>query len=231
MRAYEKTQPLIALHIPKTGGNSVLQILKMWFPEDRLFFHYKVGLSAPTRHKLPPAGCVYGHFNSARGWGAKEYYPDVNQFITFFREPFDRFLSQWFFLNKLKKTGATISGLEDDPTFEVWLHRRAEEQASGQNSFSFVCHLPFNPISDSIDTVFKKHFVFIGIMERFDDSLACLAKILGTQPLQPLHLNATKREVNGYHEYRPYFEKHFSDEMEIYTQALVANDMLISVCR
>ena len=232
MKAYDKTQPLIVLHIPKTGGNSVLELLKVWFSSDRLFFHYKVGANAPIRHDLPPAACVFGHFNSARGWGALEYYPNINQYITFLREPYDRFLSQWFFLNQLKRTGSTIQGLEDDPTFEVWLHRRADEQAIGRNSFSFLCHLPFVPEVGSIDKVFENNFVFVGIMERFVESINCLAKILGTPTLALPHLNATKREANDFDRYRSYFERNFSDEMTIYEKALTVNtNMLRSVMR
>ena len=228
MKAYDKTQPLIVLHIPKTGGNSVLELLKIWFPGDRLFFHYKVGANAPIKYDLPPAACVCGHFNSARGWGALDYYPNINQYITFLREPYDRFLSQWFFLNQLKRTGSTIQGLEDDPTFEVWLHRRADEQVIGQNSFSFLCHLPFALNQGAINTVFENNFVFLGIMERFVESITCVAKILGTSPLALPHLNATKRETNDFHQYRSYFEKCFSDEMVVYEKGLTVNATMIA---
>ena len=227
MKAYDKKQPLIALHVPKTGGNSFLELLKIWFPGERLFLHYKVGEIAPIRHVLLPSTCVYGHFNSARGWGALDYYPTINQFVTFLREPFDRFLSQWFFLNQLKRTGSTIPGLEDDPTFEVWLHRRAEEQAIGKNSFSFVWQLPLAPNRRSIETIFAENFIFIGIMERFTESIACLANILGTAALPLAHLNVTKRETNDFLKYRSYFEKFFSDEVGIYEQALKVNSAMI----
>ena len=227
MKAYDKTQPLVVLHIPKTGGNSFLELLKIWFPGERLFLHYKVAEIPPTRHVLAPSTCVCGHFNSARGWGVRDYYPTVNQFVTFLREPFDRFLSQWFFLNQLKRLGSTIQELEDNPTFEVWLHRRAEEQAIGKNSFSFVWQLPRAPNRQSIETIFAENFIFIGIMERFTESITCLANILGTAALPLAHLNVTKRETNDFHEYRSYFEKFFSDELRIYEQGLKINLAMI----
>ena len=64
--------------------------------------HYSVNGDLPVKYDLSGECCVYGHFNGARGFGVEDYYPEVMQFFGFFREPFDRFLSQYFFLCKQK---------------------------------------------------------------------------------------------------------------------------------
>src|SRR5690606_16960729 len=145
-----------------------------------------------SRHSVQGAVCIHGHFNGSRGIGAWQYYPEVTQHIIFLRDPFDRFLSQWFYLNKRKRAGHAEPDLADGPSFDTWLRRRAEEQAEGRNSFSFIWHLPLPPGAADLDTVFDKHFVYVGIMERYAESFAGLAAVLGKPPLAPPHINVTE---------------------------------------
>jgi hypothetical protein len=87
MREYNPKEPLIAIHIPKTGGTGVRELFSEWFGSG-LITHYKGKHGLPDRHdlcsmkndNLPIA--LYGHFNQLRNFGITQYYPDVNQFIT-----------------------------------------------------------------------------------------------------------------------------------------------------
>lgn len=222
MLTYDPTAPLISLHVPKTGGSSLREVLAAWFPDNLLLFHYRDGAAPPSRHSLQGGMCVHGHFNGSRGIGAWQYYPEVKQHVIFLRDPFDRFLSQWFYLNKRKRAGAFEPDLVDDPSFDVWLHRRAEEQAEGRNSYSFIWHMPLQPGSADLDTVFDEHFVFVGIMERYAASLAGLAAALGRPPCAPPHVNATARDDDFAH-WRRAYEKLFVDEYELYARASIRN--------
>jgi hypothetical protein len=222
MLTYDPAAPLLSLHVPKTGGTSLREVLAAWFPNGRLIFHYRDGAALPSRHSLKGPVCVHGHFNGSRGIGAWQYYPNVSQHIIFLRDPFDRFLSQWFYLNKRKRGGFPEPDLVDDPSFELWLHRRAEEQAKGRNSFSFIWHMPVPPGTVDLDKVFDSHFVFVGIMERFAESLRGLAAALGKPPLSPPHINITERDADFAHWQRVY-EKHFADEYELYEKACAHN--------
>ncbi|MEA1652013.1 sulfotransferase family 2 domain-containing protein [Nitrospirillum sp. BR 11164] len=227
MPPYDPTAPLISLHIPKTGGSSLREVLAAWFPGDSLLFHYRDRAEPPTRHDLRGGTCIHGHFNGARGIGAWQYYPGVMQHITFLRDPFDRFLSQWFYLNKRKRAGYPEPDLTDDPAFDVWLHRRAEAQAQGNNPYSFIWQMPLPPGAVDLDTLFDRHFVFVGIMERYAASLDALATALGKPPLPPPHSNATERDSDLTH-WRPVYEKLFPDEYELYGKACLRNAATIA---
>src|SRR6185312_9901072 len=102
MKAYDRDAPLISLHIPKTGGTSLFRILQGWFG-DRLMRHYAQNGAPPQRHALTGPICVHGHFNAALGVGVPQYYPDAPQFMTFLREPFERYVSQWFAMRRMRE--------------------------------------------------------------------------------------------------------------------------------
>jgi hypothetical protein len=223
MRTYDPAQALVALHIPKTGGTSILQVLQAWFPGDRLQFHYRQLGALPPRHVLGAGQCVYGHFNAARGFGVQDYYPQAEQFIAFFREPFDRFVSQWFFLNQLHRSGTPVAALADNPDFETWLRRRAEEQAQGRNSHSFVWQLPRPPGAEPMAEMLQNRFVFVGTMERCAESVACLARLLDRPPVEVPFLNATARDAADFGQWRSRFERDFADEMGWYAEACRIN--------
>ena len=104
VKIYESSQPLIFIHIPKTAGVSVTEIFNGWYG-DRLLLHYhdEVAEKMPAKYDLKSIHdallpiCIYGHFNRKRGFGLEDYYPDINQFITILRDPFERAISGYFF--------------------------------------------------------------------------------------------------------------------------------------
>jgi hypothetical protein len=227
MRIYDPTQPSVALHIPKTGGISLRQVMHDWFPEDRMHFHYKAGDHLPVKHVLDGNCCVYGHFNHARGMGVEEYYPDAQQLMCFFMEPFERFLSQRFFLHPNRGSHDSFN-MDDEADFENWIRTRSEEQVHGCKSFSFVWQMPRRPGIEPINTMLRERFMFVGTLERAAESMACLSTILQRQPQSMLHMNPAFRRGASLKHWRPCFEKHFVDEMELYEQARAASDAMIA---
>ena len=223
MLDYNPSSPLISLHIPKTGGSSFEHILREWFPNGLLKRHYKDADALPKAHNLCGGCCIHGHFNGARGFGAWQYYPEATQHITFLRDPFDRFISQWFFLNKRQASGERIPALDNKPDFKTWLFSRAKEQEAGINSFSFVWHMPREPGSEITDELHDRFFVFIGVMERYEASISALARVLGKPDLHLPHVNATPRDGDDLTHWRAFYGKHFEDEYDIYEKACELN--------
>jgi len=219
MLRYDASQPLIALHIPKTGGTSLRHVLEQWFDPSHLQLYYPADpLFAHAPAAGGPGSCIYGHFNALRGAAARALYPEARQYMAFFREPYLRFVSQWYHLNAQKQSGALIPALDDAPSFERWLQQRAEDQRRGRNAYSFIWHLPWQPGQDKIAAVLDEHFVFLGLTERMDESVAGLAVVLGRQAVAPPHLNAVARAGTEFPQWRRLFEQNFADEMAVYEQ-------------
>jgi Sulfotransferase family len=222
MKAYDPHSPLISLHIPKTGGTSLRHTLEEWFPEGRLFTHYFANGQLPARHQLTGNVCVHGHFNAARGFGCSQYYPDIDQFITFLREPFGRFLSTWFFRSGLRRAGLFTAGSENDTDFKTYLFDCAELMAQNRYLHTFLHQFPDTAhYSESIGLMDRK-FVFVGIMERYADSLNALSTALGKPPSTVAHLNQSEH-TEDFGSWRVFYEKHFAPEYEIYEAALSRN--------
>ena len=125
MKKYDPKKPLISIHIPKCAGSSFSAILKSWFGKGYLgHYHDEKQDIAPIRHNLKsrlffreykPGICIHGHFNHDRGNGTQDYYPEVDQFITILRDPFDLHLSNYFYVKSEAKYmggGAYRSGKE-----------------------------------------------------------------------------------------------------------------------
>lgn len=232
MRSYDPALPLISIHIPKCAGTSLKNILSRWFPGPRLCTHYRragepatyaspAGL--PSRHDLSAGMCVHGHFNGARGFGVWDYYPDARQFITFFREPFDRFVSQWIYMHRQRDNGALVPALDDNPSFDTWLHIRAEQQCQGCNSYSPIWFLPSPPGTETAETHFTRDYVFVGVFERMSASIRGLADALGQDDVDFPHLNATARPSDDFERWRGFFERNFTDEYALYQTAYEHN--------
>lgn len=228
MKPYDAHSALISLHVPRTGGTSLQQVLASWFPDGRLLSHYGAAGKLPPRHELFGGCCVHGHFNAARGLGVDTYYPDAKQFIAFVRDPFERFLSDWFFMNHRKQNGTRIYLLDGDPDFETFLCARAEEQGQDLNPISMHWQFPSSNAPHSISEIMDRRFVFIGILERFQPSVDALAISLGKPAAEIGHLNIAERPAHDFNSWRPFYEKHFSMEFEIYEAARTRNGELIA---
>jgi hypothetical protein len=191
MRSYDPTLPLISLHIPKTAGTSLRTTLTEWFGTPQVLFHYRGAQGeAPTRFELQAGQCVHGHFNRVRGIGALDYYPQARQFVTFLRDPFARFISQWRYLHFQQRMGVAVPALDDNPSFADWFERRAQAMAAGDDPFSFLAQLPWPVPADNPASVFDIDYVAVGIMEDYDASVRVLAAALGfPAPLATVHIN------------------------------------------
>lgn len=112
MIAYNPSQPLIGLHVPKCAGSSMKPVLRRWFGR-QLYWHYfdERANRVPQRFQSGPVRrlvgsmlgrgfCIYGHFNRARGFGIEDYYPDARQFFTIVRDPLATALPRYFFAKR-----------------------------------------------------------------------------------------------------------------------------------
>lgn len=197
MKPYDPARPVIYTHIPKCAGTSFVQVLRQWFgpgyhklnqDETRDILLPKV----ETRHAdgawREDVRCIHGHFNHGRGYGLPYYYPEVDQYFTILRDPFDLTVSMYFFAKGRSARGA------------FWYRGRQVDFASQFPSVEHYIrsypywlfhHLPQNLHLGNLDSQLRQRFVYVGIVEDLDRSVANLARVLGKPPVSVPQLNVS----------------------------------------
>jgi len=217
MIKYNPAKPLISLHIPKCGGQSVRRVLKNWFGENLYFHYYKDYSVLPPKHKLKPGMCIHGHFNNTRGFGVEDYYPDADQFITFLRDPLEIMISNYFFWKrkareKQIRTGFIKEGDEHDyRDIEDFFVKRPESHITN--------FLPKYMTESNYKDIFAEKFVYIGIVDDMQISLKELARKLGFKPAEKVWINKSERDEEISQEIRERFTMANTFAYDIYNYA------------
>lgn len=202
MLDYNPNIPLISIHIPKCGGTSFERVLKEWYGK-RLFLHYyhaKKDLM-PQKHDLrhrifrwryKQNICIHGHFRWTLGFGITDYYPEVQQYITILRDPFEQALSRYFFQKKRGEKRHVFGGNqltldEDFGDLESYL----KETPSNIPEY-FVPEISLDNYKD----ILEEKFVYIGLMEDLQTSVNKLAEKLSKMPITIPHLNISPKQLN-----------------------------------
>lgn len=166
MRLYDAKKPLYFLHIPRTGG----VVMWGWLREmsgNRV--------RQDTRKTGGPRQIVGGHFDLTVGRGVVQLHPEAEQFMTIFRDPFNRLVSLYFFIKnqykgkapwepgppiRLKDYGNTLAGFLDSYPSDV-------------TRFLPVGSLHVRPLPRMLED-----FIFVGIAERSRNCLRTLARLV-----------------------------------------------------
>jgi hypothetical protein len=219
MKIYDNDKPLIFIHIPKTAGVSVKKVYRNWFSE-RLLFHYRDGQTKKKPewyniyqlHTRDNPTFVYGHFNRAKGFGVEQYYPEVDQFITILRDPFEMAISGYFYVRKTVPDWRLQLKL---PT--GGLHDYLLRMHSGLLNF-FPCKMTMDNYKEVIET----KFVEVGVTEHLDESIQRIAKKLGQDYCANTieKLNIAKRDQPVPYELKDSFIERHSLEFAIYNYVL-----------
>ena len=192
MRDFDRNQPLIAIHIPKSAGTSTKAVFKSWFGRGfrEHYFDEEKG-RMPTRYALEEIHSperpvvVYGHFNRLREFGVEDYYPQAEQFVTILRDPFELAVSRYFFTRRVAGNWKDQSRVPDKELSEHVLNVTP----------NLLNHFPRIVTRANYKELIEKYFIEIGIVEKLEESLHRIAKKLGMhfEPEMLGHLNATER--------------------------------------
>jgi hypothetical protein len=211
MREYDPNLPLIAIHVPKTGGSSIRELYKEWFGTGFLA-HYRKDGNLPQKrnlssiHSKKTPVVVYGHFNKLRNFGIEQYYPEVKQFVTILRDPFERAVSRYFYFKK--------RSIQQDELKDVLLHQIPE--------WSIRCHFPHDITMDNYQNIIENHFIEIGVMEHMEESIQRISKKLDKkyEPLSVKRINICKRNSIVPYELKEEFIEMHPLEYAVYNYAL-----------
>jgi len=222
MKNYDKNQPLIVIHIPKAAGSSAKQVFKRWYGDGLLehYFNEHAGELPAKRdlaglHSVEHPVAVYGHFNRLRGFGIEDYYPEINQFVTIMRDPFESAISNYFFI---RKNGG------------AWLDQSRVPVADIRNFLAetppnILNHFPREVTRSNYREQIEEFFVEIGITESIEESLRRIAGKLG-MPFESNWLpfvNSTERDQPHPEDVRSEYVERYPLEFEVY-------DYVASLC-
>jgi hypothetical protein len=183
------------MHIPKTAGNSVHRILEMNFAPWQT---YSLGYPAPESQerfaRLPQDKrngfrLVKGHFP----YGFHQYVDTTPVYVTFVREPISRVLSAYNYrctkpflpnYKEFKDTGFSVSYFLDN-------------LYTPSLSTLFFAGVGLRKADAPMDCVFEQavenlhHFDFIGISNKFEESVEGLARTVGLKRIAIVRTNVS----------------------------------------
>lgn len=226
MRQYDPSLPLISIHVPKCAGQSFAEVLRTWFGKGYLRHYYNEKLNKPpVKHNLhrglfrrtyKPDICIHGHFNRERGIGVEDYYPEVQQFITILRDPFELHLSNYFFVQRLGdkayRAGKAHSIIENQLDLAEYL-----QTATTSYLLKF---LPADLTLENYREKLPEKFVFIGVAEKLQKSVDLLADVVGCRSSKVEEKNVSARTESIPDGAREEFIRNNPLEMAIYNFAL-----------
>ena len=214
---------LVYIHIPKTGGNSVYVLLRAAFqPEHQLFReshdmhndHNVMSATGDPKYKVKhiyrpikrgleyeDADIIMGHFKKTK------YMHTGYPMITWLRDPVDRVISNYE--QQTTKWGRARSKA---PTYY--------KMVSDHTLLTYAKvwnQLQWWYCNGSIDD-----FLFVGICERFEESMEKLSKALGgvRVPKEMPRKNPTKNKIKVSKEVKQEIAKYMVKDYEIYNKAL-----------
>lgn len=218
MITYDPQQPLISLHIPKTAGTSLRQVLEGWYG-DGFYLHRPDGDGPIGDAPWEPDVCIHGHFNKKRAAGIDDCYPQARQIITVLRDPFERMVSLWRHL-KRAEAGGRQDVLADYPDFASWFEDK-ERALEADPAAGFIANFfPRAVTAETVRGMFDDRYVFVGITERSEATISRLASVLGKPSADIGRVNVATNHESDFSEWRSRHERSFSLEHEVYAEAL-----------
>jgi hypothetical protein len=186
--AVTTTPMLISIHIPKCAGTSFRRVLQQTYG-DQLCLNYGGIFSREQSHPgfIPPhAQCVHGHFlaDALDGLVAEPTY------ITWMRHPVERVVSNYYhFLRSPDERDTCCRALHEQ---HLTLRQFAELDWMRNEATRYLA------------TKTLADFAFIGVAERFAESLEICAEYLGwSQPLAIPRENANPHRQTAAYELTP----------------------------
>ncbi len=193
-------EKIIFIHIPKTAGTSLRNLIEQEYPGKkclRLYYPapYKPAVIKEIQSKLPAAKVLYGHTS----FGIHKRLGIQGQYITFLRNPIDRVISFYnhnaclenaTYYAAIQEGMSLLDMLQSEITHETNNHVTRIIAPNGQPGLLDDTRV----LKQALENI-EKHFCMVGLMEQFAESIDLLGKKLGWQSSYKIpHLNVVAKK-------------------------------------
>jgi hypothetical protein len=178
---------LLFMHIPKNAGTTLRSIVDLQYGPAAVLTYYNQRsrqlldnlpyvLMDPRAHYR----ALIGHFS----FGAHRNLPSDTRYITFLRDPVRRAISAYN--EHVKSDPSRIS--KPDGSLMSMAEAIAHDPDAYANQQLKMLHgeaiegMPTNEHLDIVRSHLREHFQFVGTLERFDECILLLSRMLGWQP-------------------------------------------------
>lgn len=210
---------LVSVHIPKTAGTSFRHILKNTFGEEQVIRldiplrtgRVRINEQRHTEAHLPKGiRVIHGHFRPA---DLLEKFPETKKlpFITWLRDPVERVISNYFYLEKR-------------------LHTLLNEEGRGVNILSKMqrslleyarADINRNRQAKFLEGLGLEDFAFVAIQEYYADDLKEMAQQMGWENVAEIKVNVTgKKKPEVSQEVRAEIARLNAEDVSLYQRAL-----------
>jgi len=185
-RGAARDKPVFLLHIPKTGGNTVvaqflafLPVEAVWPPPPELVLDEE-GLREAAR-RLPALRFIHGHVEDNLG---AHLPPDALRMVTFIRHPVRLAVSHYLYLREkpMNRLHAAAAAMPIDAFYRRFPGMLTEPQScylARAMGFPTPGGVPLGPDGVGFALRMLETFAFVGVTERMAESLDAMAEALG----------------------------------------------------
>ena len=234
-------KPLIIFqHIPKTAGTTLRYIIQYQFPPSAICELYGSSGSPAQRieklqHLLKSRSGKIKIVNTHVGFGLHNYVQQPCSYITFLREPVKRTVSMYYYFQKTKDPQFAHLSLEEFVRTYPGVQNGMTKNLAGivlqsqlrdeDRNLKLVCD------RHSLETAcqnMQQHFKFVGISERFDESLLLLRNILGWKIPLFDRSNTSRKPDRIDSKILKLIEKHNEFDLQLYESATASFEALVA---
>jgi hypothetical protein len=185
-KKFDANFPLVALHVPKCGGQSLT--VSIYSAQRAHYnvvqFYPDIGIYLPPDWSRPRT-IVLGHFLRWKGQAVEDIAPATSpQFTTVLRNPFETLVSGYFYGIREGQEWAQRHTLD---SYLDWYIKAGVGPLTGG--------LPDRKARDSVES-YLENFVSIGVVEKLGRYVGEIGKLLGADLTPPPHVNASERFQN-----------------------------------